>query len=46
MANDLIALFELRIVEGEVKIVEEKHYKLVAAGEIGPEDLKTYRNLK
>ena len=43
MADDLIALFELRIVDGDVKIVEEKHYRLVAAGEIGVQDLNTYR---
>ncbi|MGH6853962.1 MAG: endonuclease [Aestuariivirga sp.] len=43
MADDLIALFELQIFDGAVKIVEEKHYRLVAAGEIDSQDLNTYR---
>ncbi|MGQ0485792.1 MAG: endonuclease [Hyphomicrobiales bacterium] len=43
MADNLIALFELRIVDGDVRIAEEKHYELVAAKEIGVSDLAAYR---
>jgi hypothetical protein len=42
MANDLIALFELALVDSDVKIVEEKHYHLVPADQIDAEDLKSY----
>jgi hypothetical protein len=37
-----IAMFELAIDDGQVVIVEEKHYQLVPAFEIGPDDLKAY----
>jgi len=42
MANDLIAMFELAQQNGEIKIVDEKHYKLVPADQISPEDLAAY----
>jgi hypothetical protein len=42
LADDLIALFEL-VLEGEqVKIVDERHYLLVAAGEISDSELAGY----
>lgn len=44
MNNGLIAMFELSIYEGEVKIVQEKHYKLVPADQITENDLQNYRN--
>ena len=43
MADDLIALFELEDDGNEIKIVAEKHYRLVPADEVTPEDLRTYR---
>jgi hypothetical protein len=43
MENDVIALFELTVLEDKVRIVEEKHYKLVPASEISVEDLETMR---
>lgn len=43
MSADLIAIFELTIVEDAVKILDERHYLLVPASEIGPEDLKVMR---
>ena len=43
MDADRIALFELTLEEDEVKVVDEKHYKLVPAKEISPEDLASYR---
>lgn len=42
MSDDVIALFELVLDGLEVKLVEEKHYKLVPADQIAPEDLKLY----
>lgn len=44
MDDDRIAMFELTIENDEVKVVDEKHYKLVPASKISPEDLATYRN--
>ncbi len=42
MADDIIALFELTLQGDEVRIVEEKHYKLVPSDQIGAADLKLY----
>jgi len=42
MEDDLIALFELGLVEGEVQIVDERHYKLVSADRISADDLRAY----
>ena len=37
-------MFELAIDEGEVKISQEKHYKLVLADQISEADLQNYKN--
>jgi hypothetical protein len=42
MQDDLIAMFELTIQDDQVKVVNEKHYKLVSGGSITPEDLALY----
>lgn len=42
ISTNLIALFELGLDGDKVKIVEEKHYKLVPGDKISPEDLRTY----
>ncbi len=42
MSDDIIALFELALQGEDVKIVEEKHYKLVASDQITADDLKLY----
>jgi hypothetical protein len=42
MADDTIALFELAMKGSEVKIAEERHYQLVAADSILPDDLEGY----
>ncbi len=42
MSNDRIAMFELTVQDGEVKVVEEKHYLLVPAKSISAEDLQRY----
>lgn len=43
MNNDVIAMFELTLEEGEVRVVQEKHYKLVLADQIYETDLQNYR---
>lgn len=42
MRGDIIAMFELTIEKDAVKIVEEKHYRLVPSDEIGNDDLLLY----
>jgi len=42
ISANLIALFELAIDDGMVKIVEEKHYRLVPGNQITADDLKAY----
>ena len=42
VGENLIALFELALVEGEVRIVDQRHYMLVSASEISRDDLKRY----
>ena len=42
ISDDLIALFELRLSGEEVRIVEEKHYKLVPGDQISEDDLRSY----
>jgi hypothetical protein len=41
--NERIAMFELSVEDGQVVIVEEKHYRLVPSSEIGIEELAAYR---
>lgn len=41
---NLIAMFELTLDEGEVRVVEEKHYQLVSKEKISSEDLQNYRS--
>lgn len=42
MSDHRIALFELTIEDDAMKVVDERHYKLVAANEITPADLQAY----
>jgi len=44
MEDDLIALFELTIEEDQIKVVQERHYRLVPGVEINEADLKRYRD--
>ena len=44
--KDLIALFELTVENGAIRIVDEAHYRLVPATEISPSDLAGYRDRK
>lgn len=43
MAYDNIALFEFENTTDGIRVVEEKHYKLVPAKDVTPEILRTYR---
>lgn len=43
VASDLIAIFELKIEEDQLKVVEERHYKLVPAKELDAEEIVNYR---
>ena len=45
MESDVIAMFELTVVDDEVRVVEERHYRLVPASEISPQDLETMRRV-
>jgi hypothetical protein len=42
MADNLIAMFELALQGDQVKIIEERHYLLVPADQISPDDLAGY----
>lgn len=42
MSDDRIAMFELALHDGEIQIVEEKHYQLVATKDISAADLVSY----
>ena len=42
MADKRIAMFELTLQSGDVKVVSERHYPLVPAGAITPLDLQSY----
>ena len=42
MDNETIAIFELTEEQDSVRIVEEKHYKLVPASQISKKDLEAY----
>ena len=44
MEDDLIAIFELVVQDDQVKLVKEKHYRLVPSSEISSEELKQYRS--
>ncbi len=42
LSSDLIALFELGFSDEDIRILEERHYKLVPADQISGEDLRAY----
>lgn len=42
--NDLIAMFEVTMENEEIRVVQERHYRLVPASEVTAEDLSRYRN--
>lgn len=42
MSEERIAMFELAVQNGEIKVVDEKHYQLVPATSISTKDLQQY----
>lgn len=46
MEDDRIAMFELMVDNSEIKVVREKHYKLVTSNEISPTDLEIYARME
>lgn len=44
MDNDKIAMFELTIQGDEIKVVEERHYKLVTADALNKSEIQNYRD--
>lgn len=42
MPDGTVALFELTIESDEVKVVEERHYKLVPAADVDPDAVRAY----
>lgn len=45
MDGGAVALFELTLQNDEVRVVEERHYKLVPAGELDDRAIRSYREL-
>jgi hypothetical protein len=45
LEDEVIALFELQAQDGDLRKVQERHYRLVASDAISEEDLKTYSEL-
>jgi hypothetical protein len=43
MDDERIAMFELTVQDGQVRVVDEKHYRLVPFGEIETDELRGYR---
>lgn len=43
MADQVVALFELTLQDDEVKVVEERHYRLVPASELDQDAIRAYR---
>lgn len=44
MDGDVVALFELALVDDEVRVVEERHYRLVPARDLDRDAIRRYRN--
>lgn len=44
MENEVIALFELTLQDGEIKVVEERHYRLVPAKKLNRDMIRDYRD--
>lgn len=42
MDDQVVAMFELALVDGHIKVVEERHYKLVPARHLDPSLIRSY----
>ena len=45
MDDEIVALFELTFQDGEIKVVDEKHYKLVPANKLDQAAIRDYRDV-
>lgn len=45
MTDQRIAMFELTVLDGDVRVIDEKHYQLVPAHKISSSDLQLYSSL-
>ena len=43
LKDEVVALFELTLQADEIKVVEERHYRLVPADQIDAEAIRSYR---
>ncbi len=46
LKGDVIAMFELTMQNGEVRVLDERHYQLVPSDAITPADLSLYKNTR
>lgn len=44
MEGGIVALFELTLQDDEIKVAEERHYKLVPATDLDPGEIRAYRD--
>jgi hypothetical protein len=44
MDNQTIALFELTLQDDDIKVVEERHYRLVPANKLDQKAIRDYRD--
>ena len=44
LSTNVIAIFEFKLVDGEVKKVSEKHYRLVDYSDLSSEEIKMYNS--
>lgn len=44
MDDDIVAMFELTLQDDDIKVVEERHYKLVPAKKLNPKAIRDYRD--
>ena len=43
MTNERVAMFELAVQDEMVRVIEERHYKLLPARELDAEAIRSYR---
>ena len=43
LRDEVVVLFELTLQAGEIKVVEERHYRLVPADKLNAESIRDYR---
>ena len=44
IANKIVALFELTLQDDEIKVVAERHYRLVPAEKLDRDKIRDYRD--